>query len=65
MSIQDTYVTAGQAAALLSVSKQTVWRWIKLGKLYGEHAGRDVLISRAEVEELARERQVRESLEFR
>jgi excisionase family DNA binding protein len=65
MSLQDTYITAGQAAALLNVSRLTVWRWVKSEKLSGERVGRITLIPRAEVEELARERQVRESLEFR
>ena len=65
MSLQEIYVTAGQAATLLQVSRLSVWRWVKSGKLAGERVGKITLISRAEVEELALERQARESVEFR
>ena len=65
MSLPHTYVTTGQAAVLLQVSRLTVWRWVKSGKLSGEQVGKIILIPRAEVEELALERQARESVEFR
>ena len=65
MNLQSLYVTTGQAADLLHVSRVMVWKWVKSGKLSGERVGRITLIPRAEVEELALERQARESLEFR
>ncbi len=56
MSLQDVYVTTGQAAALLHVNRLTVQRWVRSGRLTGERVGNVTLIVKKEVEQLATER---------
>jgi excisionase family DNA binding protein len=50
MSIAEDYVTISQAARALSVTRQTIHRWIKQGLLSCERVGREALIDRAAVE---------------
>src|SRR5688500_6249389 len=44
------YLTTGQAASVLGVSRQTVTRWLASGRLSGTTAGRQRLVHRSAVE---------------
>ena len=44
--------TYAEAEKALGVSKGTLWRWIKKGKVKGYRLGREVLIEKAVVEPL-------------
>lgn len=49
----DEYLTVAEAAALLKVSKSTIWRWIDAGTLPAYRVGsRGVRLKRAEVEQV-------------
>lgn len=49
----DEYLTVAEAAALLKVSKSTVWRWIEAGTLPAYRVGRrGVRLKRAELEQV-------------
>lgn len=49
----DEYLTVAEAAALLKVSKSTVWRWIEKGTLPAYRVGsRGVRLKRAELEQV-------------
>ena len=50
-------VTLSDAAQDIGVSKVTLWRWERQGKLTTYRIEREVLIEKAEVERLRRERQ--------
>ena len=47
-------VTLNDAAQAIGVSKVTLWRWERQGKLTTYRIGREVLIEKAEVERLRR-----------
>lgn len=48
--LEDTYVTVAEAAALLDVSRSTLWRWIDRGELPAYRLGhRRVLIKREDL----------------
>jgi excisionase family DNA binding protein len=49
MSIKDNYFTLSEAANELNVTRQTVFRWIKNGKITSEKVGRETLIEKAEI----------------
>lgn len=51
-ALKDEYVTLSEAAALAGVTRQTISRWIKEGKLTGEKIGREVLIRTDELYQL-------------
>ena len=55
-SLNELYMTTGAAAAYLSVAMPTVRWYVKSGKLRGEKVGTFMLVLRADVERLARER---------
>ncbi len=50
MALKDDYVTVSQAASLIGVTRQTISRWVKQSKISGEKIGREVLISRNELD---------------
>lgn len=49
-TMQDSYLTPSQAAGILSVNRETVRRWVALGRLRGERVGNITLIWREDVE---------------
>ena len=50
-SIAGTFfMTHSQVAQRFGVTRESVWRWVKQGKLRGERIGRDTLILRSEVD---------------
>ena len=53
-SILENYYTLGDAATAANVSPVTIWRWLKAGRLQGHRIGREVLIEKAAVEPLRR-----------
>lgn len=59
--LKDKYFTISQATGELNVTRQTISRWIKQGKLSAERIGRETLITKKEVQRLQHER-VHESL---
>jgi len=61
MELKDRYFTILQATNEFHVTRQTISRWLKEGKLHGEKVGRETLISKKEVQQLQQER-VHESL---
>ncbi len=54
--ILNDYYTHKQAAEALGVTKKTLWKWIRSGKLEGHRIAREVLIEKAEVNRLKEER---------
>jgi len=50
------FVLLCQVARELEVSRMTLWRWVKAGKLQTYRIGREVLIEKAEVERLKAKR---------
>ena len=46
-----------QAAQDIGVTTMTLWRWERLGMIHAYRIGREVLIEKAEVERLRKERQ--------
>jgi excisionase family DNA binding protein len=56
MQITDYFLTISQTAKLLNVTRQTISRWVKVGQLNSQHIGREVLISKREIECLFKER---------
>jgi len=53
MALKDDYYTLSQFSALLGVTRQTVSRWLKEGKVIGEKIGREVLIPQEESEKFS------------
>lgn len=51
-ALKDEYYTLSEAASLAGVTRQTISRWIKHGKLTGEKIGREVLIHKDELYQL-------------
>ena len=51
------FCTQNQAAKEIGVTTMTLWRWEREGKLRAYRIGREVLLEKAEVERLRRERQ--------
>jgi excisionase family DNA binding protein len=49
MGIKDNYYTLSEAAKELDVTRQTVFRWIKDGKMPAEKMGRETLIEKSVV----------------
>ncbi len=47
MKIADNYFTISQLADAYGVTRQTVSRWIKQGKIKGEKVGREILINKS------------------
>lgn len=47
--LKDEYLTLGQSAEALKVTRQTIARWIKSGKIKTERVGREVLIHKSEL----------------
>ncbi len=54
--VQSSFYTHKEAAAALGVTKVTLWRWLKAGRLQGHRIGREVLIEKAAVEEVRLQR---------
>jgi excisionase family DNA binding protein len=48
VALKDSYFTITQAARELGVTRQTISRWIELGKLTAEKVGRETLIAKQE-----------------
>jgi excisionase family DNA binding protein len=46
MAIKDEYFTISEAARALGVTRQTVSRWIKKGRIDSESVGREILIKK-------------------
>ena len=44
MALGDEYFTISQAAEQVGVTRQTIARWVKEGRLAGERLGRECLI---------------------
>lgn len=57
-TLQEEYLTTGQAAAMLSVNRLTIQRWVTAGRLDGQRVGNVTLIVRKQVEELALRRRM-------
>jgi len=49
MKIADFFLTRSEAAALLGVNPNTLWRWIRAGKLEAQTVGREVLINKSDL----------------
>ena len=56
MAVKDEYYTIAEACKELGVTRQTIYRWIKLGTLTVEKIGRETLIEKEQVENHAMER---------
>lgn len=54
--VHNMYVTHGEARKILGVSRPTMTKWVRDGRVAAYRIGREVLIERAEVERLRRER---------
>lgn len=54
--LADSYVSISQAASLLSVSRLTIYRWMKRGELTGERIASVTLIPKSEVLAIAKQR---------
>jgi len=50
MELADFFLTASQAAKKLGVTRVTIWRWGKEGRINGQHIGREMLIPKWEVD---------------
>jgi excisionase family DNA binding protein len=50
MKIGDYFYTEKQAAKLLGITRITIWRWVRGGKLNAQYIDRIVLIPKCEVE---------------
>ena len=50
--VQEKFFTYAEAAKALGISKVSLWRWIRDGKLETYRIGREVLIEKTEVERL-------------
>lgn len=50
------YFSKSQAADILGVSRQTIWRWIKEGKIQLVEIGGFELIPRSNLEQIVKER---------
>jgi excisionase family DNA binding protein len=48
----DVFLSVAKAAEVVEVSSATIRTWIRLGKLTRLHAGRELRVSRAELERL-------------
>ena len=54
--VKRQFDTHKEAARALSITKVTLWKWIKAGKLKGNRLGREVLIEKTVVQMLIDER---------
>jgi excisionase family DNA binding protein len=54
--LSHVYVSISQAASLLLVSRLTIYRWMKQGKLSGERIGSVTLIPKQDILAIARQR---------
>ena len=59
MEILDYFYTEKQVAEMLGMSRITIWRWIKRGRVSIQHVGKVVLISKWEAD-LVREKLINE-----
>ena len=50
MELADYFFTVSQAALNLGVSRITIWRWVKEGRLNAQIIGREALIPKWEVD---------------
>jgi excisionase family DNA binding protein len=48
--LRAEYYTLGDAAKAAGVSRVTLWRWIKSGKLTAARMGREVLVEKRAIE---------------
>lgn len=53
-AVLNQFLTLSDTARHLNVTRQTVARWIKMGRLPAYRIGREVLIEKSEVERLRR-----------
>jgi excisionase family DNA binding protein len=60
MQIKEVFYTLQEAADLLGVDRNTVWRWIKKGKLHAQKAGGVVFIEKGVIEQIKATKQVKE-----
>ena len=58
IQVQADFYTHKQATLVLGVTRKTLWRWIRDGKIQGHNLGREVFIEKAEVERIKAEREV-------
>lgn len=54
--VAKDFLTLGQAARTIGVTRVTLWRWMKAGKIEGYRLGREVFIEKMAVEKLKRSR---------
>ena len=54
--VHKIYITHGEARKILGVSRPTMTKWVRDGRVTAYRLGREVLIERAEVERLRKER---------
>ncbi len=55
-TLQEVYLTTGQAATMLGVNRLTIRRWVAAGRVRGQLVGNVTLIDRQQVEQMAAER---------
>jgi len=48
----DDYVTLGQAVQVCGVSRTTMWKWVRAGKMPVIRVGREVLIEKGVLDEI-------------
>lgn len=56
MDLKDKYLTISEAAKELGVTRQTISRWIRDGKLEAEQVGREKLINKKSLERFLRKK---------
>ncbi len=56
MALKDSYITISEAAKKAGVTRQTVSRWIKDGKLPAEKIGRETLIKKKDLTKIGQAR---------
>ena len=49
MALKDDYLTISEAAGYIGVTRQTISRWVKQGKLKAEKVGREVVIHKKDL----------------
>lgn len=53
--IQPTYLTVTQVCELLHISRLTLYRWVKQGKLKATKVGQKLLIDQLDIQKLINE----------
>ena len=58
MELSEYFLTVGECAKVLGVSRVTVWRWTKEGRLNAQYIGREAAIPKWQVELMKEELKV-------